>query len=57
MQIDDAQIGDVLMHYTFNTPVGAAAANQCGRVLFDDFHVENHGYINAQSAYNETFPR
>jgi len=36
--------------------VGAAAANQCGRVLFDDFHVENHGYINAQSAYNETFP-
>jgi hypothetical protein len=29
-----------VMHYTFNTPVGAAAASQCGRVLFDDFHVE-----------------
>jgi hypothetical protein len=56
MQIQDAQIGDALMHYTFNTPVGAAAMAQCGRVLFDDFHVENHGYINAQSAYGEAFP-
>jgi hypothetical protein len=56
MQIQDPQIGDVLMHYTFNTPVGTPAANQCGRVLWDDFHVENHGYINANSAYNLTFP-
>ncbi len=29
------------MHYTFDTPVGAAPANQCGRVLYDDFHVED----------------
>jgi hypothetical protein len=29
------------VHYTFNTPVGAAAANQCGRIVFSDFHVEN----------------
>src|SRR5262249_2127152 len=25
--------------YTFNTPVGAAPSAQCGRVLYDDFHV------------------
>ena len=56
MQIQDAHIGNVLMHYTFNTPVGTPAASQCGRVLFDDFHVENHGFINADSAYNMTFP-
>jgi hypothetical protein len=33
--------GTVPMHYTFDTPVGNPPAQQCGRVLFDDFHVEN----------------
>ena len=27
--------------YSFQTPVGAAADQQCGRAVFDDFHVEN----------------
>ena len=31
------------MHYTFDTPVGNTPATQCGRALFDDFHVENAG--------------
>ncbi len=38
---DDPTLGNVPMHYTFDTPVGAAATSQCGRVLYDDFHVEN----------------
>jgi hypothetical protein len=29
------------MHLTFDTPIGTPAASQCGRALFDDFHVEN----------------
>ncbi len=38
----DPQVSaNAVMHYTFNTPVGAAPLAQCGRVLFDDFHVED----------------
>src|SRR5262249_16422916 len=41
----------VPMHYTFDTPVGTPPAMQCGRALFDDFHVEN-----ATSNTGITFP-
>ncbi|MGO8760319.1 MAG: Ig-like domain repeat protein [Terracidiphilus sp.] len=35
------QSGNPVMQMTFNAPVGAAAANQCGRVMFNDYHVIN----------------
>ncbi len=31
----------VPMHYTFDTPVGSPTDQQCGRVLYDDFHVDD----------------
>jgi hypothetical protein len=43
--VSDPNVGDTqtsgaaLLHYTFNTPVGAAGDQQCGKVLFSDFHV------------------
>jgi hypothetical protein len=30
---------DTPLHYTFDTPVGTPPAQQCGRVLYSDFHV------------------
>ena len=46
----------VPMHYTFNTPVTAQPANQCGRVLYDDFHVEDASTIGVTKVTNYTFP-
>jgi hypothetical protein len=39
LSVDDPTLGNVPLHYTFDTPVGQAS--QCGRVLFTDFHVED----------------
>ncbi len=35
---------------TFNTPVGAAASSQCGRVMYNDYHIYNTS--DAGSSYN-----
>jgi hypothetical protein len=38
------------IQFTFNTPIGAGAANQCGRVTFSDWHSQN------LDGYGQTFP-
>ena len=39
LTLNDTAAGNPVMQFTFNTPVGAAAANQCGRVLYNEYHV------------------
>lgn len=51
MYVKSPNPADFPVHYTFNTPVGAAPADQCGRVVFSDFHVEN-----ASGARDKAFP-
>jgi hypothetical protein len=51
--------GDI-MQLTFNTPVGAPAASQCGRVLYNEYHVYNtnndsSSYYNSALADGQTF--
>ncbi len=48
--LNDAAAGNPVMQLTFNTPVGASA--QCGRVLFNEYHVENR----VASPSNVPFP-
>lgn len=48
------QIGNPVMQMTFNTPVGSPAASQCGRVMYNDYHVYNGSAISAM--YNPALP-
>ncbi len=40
LTLNDPADNNPVMQFVFNAPVGAAA-NQCGRVLFNEYHVEN----------------
>jgi hypothetical protein len=39
LTLNDTAHGNPVMQFTFNTPIGSA--NQCGRVLYNEYHVEN----------------
>jgi len=39
LTLNNTTAGNPVMQFTFNTPVGAAAASQCGRVLYNEYHV------------------
>jgi hypothetical protein len=39
LTLNDTAHGNPVMQFTFNTPIGTP--NQCGRVLYNEYHVEN----------------
>ncbi len=42
-----------IQHYAFNTPVAAPGDQQCGRVIFSDFHVNN---VESSASQGATYP-
>jgi len=52
LTLNDVAAGNPVMQFTFNTPVGAPAANQCGRVLYNEYHVINPN----GTAYGKPYP-
>jgi hypothetical protein len=41
LTLNDSADGNPVMQLTFNAPVNAPAAKQCGRVLFNEYHVKD----------------
>ena len=52
LTLNDPIDNNPIMQFTFNAPVGASAANQCGRVLYNEYHVINQNLGSA----NVVFP-
>ena len=56
IRADPSVTPDSVLHMTFDTPLGNKPEMQCGRVLFDDFHVEEADLDWAQSFPQECKP-
>ena len=55
LSVNDPTYGNQSVQFTFNTPVGAPSQNQCGRVLFAEYHVEEPSTVGASTGVS--FPQ
>ena len=44
------------IHFTFNTPIGAESANQCGRVTFSDWHAQGNNLRSGGTIFPSACP-
>ena len=44
------------IHFTFNTPIGAPSANQCGRITFSDWHAQGNNLRSAGTTFPSACP-
>lgn len=54
LTLDDPAYGNPVMQLTFDTPLNSA--NQCGRVLFNEYHVENPSIANQNVIFPNECP-
>ncbi|MGO4517443.1 choice-of-anchor D domain-containing protein [Terriglobus sp. 2YAB30_2] len=54
LTLNNPTAGNPVMQFTFDTPI--SSSNQCGRVLFDEYHVENPTIQNANVIFPNECP-
>jgi hypothetical protein len=54
--VSDAGTATAPIHFTFNTPIGAGAVNQCGRVTFSDWHAEGNSLRSGGTVFPAACP-
>ena len=53
LTLNNPDYNNPVMQFVFNTPIGAPAQQQCGRVLYNEYHVETSSVSSGETFPNE----